>query len=220
MKHLKKYNESITTLESLSNEELEEKLKWLKIEQDEIQEQMVSARKILVNRKEDKEIEYSKSLPKSIFDFNSEQIEWLMEHHHGTTQKHYDIAHKYFGQLSGILQSGFNRHTNQFYFTIKSSSCFNEADDGFKLNDDVVKSIKFLGDSLKKENEYVKFDIMYYYDEGERNDFLHYFSDNDLFYGIGYRVGRGDKYTSIEKLLEDIVDQDLSEQEDRDGNNW
>jgi hypothetical protein len=220
IKESKIFESKISTLDSLTDDELRERLKWLAIERDELLEEIGNINKLLRSRKENKESIYSKDLPESIFDFNQEQCEWIFEHHHGTTSKHYEIAQKYFSEL-GIYNSGFNPDTKQFYFTISSSSCFNEAEDGFKLNEKVAKSIKFLGNNLKKsDGGFVKFGVSYYYDEGERNDLVKYFNEGNLFYGIGYLVGRGKEYTSVEKLLEDVVANDLEEQIDRDRNAW
>jgi len=219
MKYIKKYNESkITTLDSLSNEELEEKLKWLKIEQEEIQEQMVSARRILTKRKEAKESEYSTSLPESIFDFNDDQFEWLMEHHHGTTSEHYNIAQKYFKKLTGVFQSGFNPNTNQFYFTINVGSCFNDAEDDFKFDKSVGKSLTLLGEKLKKDNGYVKFGISYTYGEGY-NDMALYYSSDDVRYKQSWGsviMRQGENKGSVEGLLRAAVEQDLEEKDSVD----
>lgn len=202
MKYLKKYNEAITTLDSLSNEELEEKMKWLRIEQSEIQEEIASIHKILTKRKESEESKYSKSLPDSIFDFNKEQLEWIFEHHHGTTSEHYKIAQKYFSQLKGLNQIGFNRDTEQHYFNISSSYYMNDVEDEFVLKEDGVRSIQFLADNLKKNNGYVEFGVSYAF-SGHYNDKVQI--GDEIKYG-GYSKTKMD---SIEKVLESIVDNDL-----------
>jgi hypothetical protein len=219
MKYLRKYNESITTLESLSNEELEEKLKWLKIEQDEIQEQMVSARKILVKRKEEEQKKHSTSLPKSIFDFNEEQCVWLFEHHHGATSEHYKIAQRYFKELTGLFQTGFNPDTKQFYFTVNVGSCFNEAEDGFQYDEKVGKSLTFLGENLTKKDGYVKFGLSYTYGE-HYNDRVLYYSSDDVRYQQSWgsvSMRQGENKGSVEGLLRAAVEQDL---EDKDNVDW
>lgn len=203
MRYLKKYNESIIkTLNSLSNEELEEKLEWLRVEQKEIQEEILNVNKILTKRKEEEQSKYSESLPDSIFDFNKEQLEWIFEHHHGTTSEHYKIAQKYIPQLKGLHQVGFNRNTNQFYFNISSSYFMNDVEDEFLLKEDELNSIHFLIDNLKKHNGYVEFGVTYAFCD-DYNDKVQI--GDDIKYG-GYTKT---KMNSIEKVLEAIVDNDL-----------
>lgn len=202
MKYLKKYNESIKTLDSLSNEELEEKLEWLRVEQKEIQEEILNVNKILTKRKEEEQSKYSESLPESIFDFNQEELEWVLEHHHGTTSEHYKIAQKYFSQLKGVHQVGFNQNTNQFYFNISSSYFMNDVEDEFILKEEGLKSIQFLAENLKKHDDYVEFGVTYAFTE-DYNDKVQI--GDDIKYG-GYSKTKMD---SIEKALEAIVDNDL-----------
>lgn len=207
MKYLKKYNESIKTLDSLSNEELEEKLEWLRVEQKEIQEEILNVNKILTKRKEEEQSKYSESLPESIFDFNEEQLDWIFEHHHGTTTEHYNIAQKYFTQLKGLHQTGFNRDTQQHYFNISTSYYMNDAEDEFVLKEDGLKSIQFLADNLKKNNGYVEFGVSYYFSDNY-NDKVQI--GDDIKYG-GYSKTKMD---SIEKVLEAIVSNDLYSKDD------
>lgn len=209
MKYLKKYNESIKTLESSSTEELEERMKWLRIEQKELQEEIISINRILTKRKEEKQSKYSETLPDSIFDFNKEQLEWVFEHHHGTTSEHYKISQKYFSELKGLHQTGFNQNTNQHYFSISSSYYMNDVEDEFVLKEDGLKSIQFLADNLKKHNDYVEFDVTYAFTE-DYNDKVQI--GDDIKYG-GYSKTKMD---SIEKVLESIVENDLHSKDDID----
>jgi hypothetical protein len=202
MKHLKKYNEAITTLDSLSSEELEEKMRWLRIEQSEIQEEIFSINRILTKRKESEQSKYSKTLPDSIFDFNKEQLEWIFEHNHGTTSKHYKISRDYFSQLKGINQTGFNVNTEQHYFNISSNYYMNDVEDEFVAKEDGIRSIQFLADNLKKNNGYVEFGVTYAFSDD--------YSDkvqigDDIKYG-GYTKTKMD---SIEKALEAMVRNDI-----------
>jgi len=207
MKYLKKYNESIKTLDSLSNEELEEKLEWLRVEQKEIQEEILNVNKILTKRKEEEQSKYSKSLPESIFDFNEEQLEWVLEHHHGTTSEHYKIAQKYLSQLKGVFQIGFNQNTNQFYFNISSSYFMNDVEDEFLLKEEGLKSIQFLAENLKKHDDYVEFGVTYAFTE-DYNDKVQI--GDDIKYGGYSKI----KMDSIEKVLEAIVSNDLYSKDD------
>jgi hypothetical protein len=202
MKYLRKFNESIKTLNSFSNEDLEERLKWLRIEQQELQEDIENIHSILTRRKEEEQSKYSENLPESIFDFNKEQLDWIFEHHHGTTHEHYKISQKYFTQLKGLHQSGFNENTNQYYFIISSSYYMNDIEDEFVLKEDGLKSIQFLADNLEKNNGYVEFGVSYAFSDDYNNKVQ---IGDDIKYG-GYSKTKMD---SIEKVLESIVDNDL-----------
>lgn len=207
MKYLKKYNESISTLNSLHNDELEEKLKWLRIEMEDIQDEISTINKILTKRKESKESKYSETLPDSIFDFNKEQLDWVFEHHHGTTSKRYSIAGEYLSELEGVMNIGTNPDTNQFLFTISSSSCMDNNGSGFE---NIVKSIKFLGDNLKRVDGYVKFKIIYYH-LGYSDELVKYYSEDNIEWDRRYT---SKKVTSIEDLLKNIVEYDIGDKEE------
>lgn len=210
MRYLMKYNESIMkVLYTLPNEELEEKLEWLRVEQKEIQEEITSINKILTERKESEELEYSKKLPSSIFDLNKNQFEWVFEHHHGKTPEHYKIAQKYISQLKGLHQVGFNPNTNQFYFSISTSYYMNDPEDEFLLKEDGVESIQFLVDNLKKNNGYVEFGVTFSFKDG----YNHKVQIGDE---IKYSNYRTNKFESIEKLLNYIVSSDLNSKDDVD----
>jgi len=214
MKYLKKYNESKSPLNSLSDEELEERLKWLAIEYKEIGDEMATIRTLLRGRKEEREEIHSKNLPDNVFDLNKEQFDWTFEHHHGTTPKRYEISQKYINQLKGVISSGFKRDTGQFYFDIFTSESFNSKEDGFELKPDVIKSIKFLGDNLKRVNDFVEFGVLFYFDDNY-NEKVRYYSDGHLEYG-SYR--HFTRVNSIEDLLKRLVDNDIMNRNNDD--NW
>jgi hypothetical protein len=218
MRYLKKYNESkITTLDTLSDDELRERLKWLRIEQQEINTEIGDINKLLTSRKEESQREYSTSLPENIFDFNKDQFDWLFEHHHGTTSEHYKIAQNYFRQLKGVHQSGFNENTKQFYFNITTSSCFNRNEDEFVYNEEVDKSITLLGENLKKHDGYVKFGISYTFDDNYNYSVL-YYTSSDIRYKQGWGsvdMRRGENKGSVQLLLKSVVEEDL-ENKDND----
>jgi hypothetical protein len=88
-----------------------------------------------------------------VYFFNKEQLV-LFEHHHGVGKLKYDISIKYFNQLKGVLDAGFNNLTNQFCFNI-STSRWMDYDNEFEENliQMNIKSIKFLGDNLKEFQE-------------------------------------------------------------------
>jgi hypothetical protein len=100
---------------------LKEKLKSLKIERDDLNNEILAINNILNSRKDSVIEDFVKTLPESIFDFNKEQLFFLFEHHHGVGKLKYDISIKYFNQLKGVLDAGFNNLTNQFCFNISTS---------------------------------------------------------------------------------------------------
>ena len=203
MKYLKKYNESSKPfLNALSDEELEEKLYWLRIELNDISDEIRSVTSILTSRKENKEENYSKDFPKSIYDLNKDQIDFILEYNHSTTSKKYKISMEYLSQLKGILGSGFNKHTNQFNFNISTSHSFNENENEFVLKDDIVKSMKFLVNNLKSYNGYIEFGVLYYYNEQYGDKVRYYSSDNITWGSERYN---SNKVNSVEKLIEALT---------------
>ena len=220
MKYLNKYNESIKTFDSLTDEELEEKKKWLMVELKETQEELVSINKIITKRKEAIERSHSNSLPDSIFDFNDEQLDWLLEHNHGTTSERYKIAQEYFKELTGVHQNGFNPDTNQFYFDVVTRRFFNEEEDEFVYDVNAGKSISFLGNKLKRVGGFVKFGILYSYED--TGDNILFYSDTDIRYKQkwgNHDMLNGRKKESLEEILSLVINQDLSEK-DSYNDNW
>jgi hypothetical protein len=213
---MKKYKQFINESKfwnNLDDEDLIERRNDLTVERDELNEQIAYINSILRERQEDKSVNKVKNFPKNIFELNSEQLDFIFEHHHDIDTKHYEISKEYFRQLSGVDAAGFNNKTNQFHFNISSSSCFNDAEDGFELNEDTVKSIKFLGENLKSENDdgWVRFGILYEYHDGYGDKIL-YKSENEIKYGS---IIMYDK-KSISELLESIVDDDLVAKDNSD----
>jgi hypothetical protein len=213
MKKYKQFiNESIYW-NNLDDEDLLERRADLMLERDELNEQIALINSILRERQEERSIEKVKKFPKSIFELDKQQLDFIFEHHHGTDSKHYEISNKYFSQLVGVNASGFNSETKQFYFNIVSSYCFNDAEDGFELNEEMVKSVKFLGENLKGEDGWVKFGVLYRYHDHGYNDKVLYKSENEIKYGSYILYDK----RSISELLESIVDNDLLA---KDNSSW
>ena len=218
MKYLKKYLESkLNTYDSMDTEDLEELLHWSTVEYNELGEKISRMRSILRDRKENSEEEYSKSFPKSIFQFNKEQCDWIFEHHHGTTSKKYDIGRKYFSELKGFTTTGFNNKTKQHYFTL---SCYYLEGNGYSDLGPITKSMKFLGDNLKRDEyeikthrtsksiESVKFGIQYA-NSDEYDDYILYVSENEIYYNYGYSFKKFDHGNGgIKGLLEFFKERD------------
>jgi hypothetical protein len=224
---MKKYLEFIkesSYLNAISTETLETKLEDLQLQMTELQEEMASIRSILEYRKTNNVTEFAKTLPESIFDFNKEQLDFIFEHHQGVNKTQYDLAREFYQELLGVHDYGYNRVTNQTTFAITTSHSFDNDDEdlaeGYTENEQQVNTIKFLGENLKKvdtnsreRGEYfgvgdaVKFYVSYYFSTGDL-DFVLYVSETELY--ITNLYGRKVRYNSISKMLEALVDDDLS----------
>ena len=225
--NMKKYLEFIkesSYLNAISTETLETKLEDLQLQMTELQEEMASIRSILEYRKTNNVTEFAKTLPESIFDFNKEQLDFIFEHHQGVNKTQYDLAREFYQELLGVHDYGYNRVTNQTTFAITTSHSFDNDDEdlaeGYTENEQQVNTIKFLGENLKKvdtnsreRGEYfgvgdaVKFYVSYYFSTGDL-DFVLYVSETELY--ITNLYGRKVRYNSISKMLEALVDDDLS----------
>lgn len=208
---MKKYNQfvrenmNIDFLHNLDDEELQEKIQDLTLDRDEINDQISFIRKILSDRDNQRSEEFAESFPKSIFDMNSDQLEFIFEHHNGLNSKRYEISSKYLGQLDGVISSGFNPDTNQFHFKIVSRHSMDDNEDEFELRSDVVNSIKFLGENLKRdENGNVVFGVLYSYREDGYRDKILYESETKIKYFHTYSRN----FKSIGEILKYIVDND------------
>lgn len=224
--NMKKYLEFIkesTYLNAISTETLENKLEDLQLQMTELQEEMASIRSILEYRKTNKVTEIAKTLPESLFDFNKEQLDFIFEHHEGVNKAQYDLAREFYIELLGVHDYGYNRVTNQTTFAITTSHSFDNDDEdsaeSYHENEQQISTIKFLGENLKKTDtnsrergEYfgvgdaVKFYVSYYF--VETSDFVLYVSETELY--IANLYGRQTRYNSISKMLEALVDEDLS----------
>ena len=231
--NMKKYLEFIkesSYLNAISTETLEAKLEDLQLQMTELQEEMASIRSILEYRKTNSVTEFAKTLPESIFDFNQEQLDFIFEHHEGVNQKQYDLAREFYQELLGVHDYGYNRVTNQTTFAITTSHSFDNDDEdlaeGYTENEQQVNTIKFLGENLKKvdtnsreRGEYfgvgdaVKFYVSYYFSTVDL-DFVLYVSETELY--ITNLYGRKVRYNSISKMLEELVNEDLSHKD----NGW
>ena len=230
---MKKYLEFIkesTYLNAVSTETLETKLEDLQLQMTELQEEMASIRSILEYRKTNKVTELAKTLPESIFDFNKEQLDFIFEHHEGVNKTQYDLARTFYQELLGVHDYGYNRVTNQTTFAITTSHSFNDDDEdlaeSYTENEQQINTIKLLGENLKRidtntgeRGEYfgvgdaVKFYVSYYFSTGDL-DFVIYVSETELY--ITNLYGRKVRYNSISKMLEALVDDDLSHKD----NGW
>jgi uncharacterized protein YlzI (FlbEa/FlbD family) len=212
---MKRYLEFINEafFANLEDSELREKLEELEREKREIEDEILQINLILKERQEQSVINFVKDFPKSIFDLNKEQLNWIFEFETTKTMK-FDNARNYFSQLDGIMVSkGSKSKTDQYQLSIHSEDFMNQlyvdstsrADGNeFELNSDQIKSIKFLGDNLKREDSApIEFFIGYvYWHSSDLPDKILYQDENNIYYGKK-------KYNSIEAVLRQIVKMDI-----------
>jgi hypothetical protein len=216
---MKKYIEFIKEgkglLNSLSNKLLKEKLDSLVLERDDLNNEIMTINTILNSRKDSITEDFIEDLPESIFDFNKEQLEFIFENHNGVRTIQYKASTKYFEQLKGVSNNGFNPETNQFKFHISTNHWFNYDEDAYHEGTDsenILKSIKFLGDNLKRKSGHVEFGISFYYHDGY-NEKIRYFDDNELYYTTRFTNIRFD---NIKDMIKHIVEKDCDEKENSD----
>jgi len=193
MKYLKKFNKNesnFITYDSMETEDLEEMLHWSRIEYNELQAKIRLITNELTNRKEKSDENYSDSFPKSIFDLNKEQLNWVFENNNRITAKRYNISSKYISQSAGVSTNGFNQDTNQFRFSLYCGY-LEDIDNNPNEFDNLVKNYIFLGDNLEKSNwnigrsqdvtVSVKFGISYI-NRDNYNDSFYYVSEDEIYF--------------------------------------
>jgi uncharacterized protein YlzI (FlbEa/FlbD family) len=223
---MKRYFEFINEafFANLEDSELREKLEELEREKREIEDEILQINLILKERQEQGVINFVKDFPKSIFDLNKEQLNWIFEFETTKTMK-FDNARNYFSQLDGIMvYTGSKSKTDQYQVRIHSEDFMNQlyvdstsrADGNeFELNSDQIESIKFLGDNLKREDSApIEFFIEYvYWHSSDLPDKILYQDENNIYYGKK-------KYNSIEAVLRQIVKMDIENRKEDDGEDY
>ncbi len=211
-KYIEFIKEGKGLLNSLSDKLLKEKLDSLILERDDLNNEIMTINTILNSRKDSIIEDFVKDLPESIFDFNKEQLEFIFENHNGVRTSQYKASTKYFEQLKGVNNNGFNPDTNQFKFDISTCHWLNDDEDAYEENGDsekILKSIKFLGDNLKRKSGGVEFGISFYYANGYP-DRIRYISDTELYYTTRFN---NTKYNNIKDIIKYIVEKDCDEKE-------
>jgi hypothetical protein len=209
MKYLKKIFES-NNFNSMTDDELEEKLTWLRIEYSEIFREISLIVNIQKTRKESSEDELTKDWPDSIWDLDKSQIDWVLEHNNITTSKHYEISHKYLRGLEGVIDSGFNPDTNQYLFKICTDYWMDDSESEYQENEEGIRSIKFLIDNLKRitvnGDSVIKFNVLFM--ESDDYDYaLLYYNDSKVVLSSGYMLN---EYKSLEEAIKILVDHDIN----------
>lgn len=212
MKYLKRIFEA-TNFSTMTDEELEEKLHWLRTEYNEIFSEMSLISSIINSRKEASEEKLTKDWPKSIFDLNKSQLDWVLNHGPNSTGKHYEISNSYLRQLRSVVVSGFNPDTNQFNFNICTDYWMDPSGIRYTENEEAIKNLEFLIDILKPINidgeNAVKFGVLFTYRD-EYNYSLLYFRKDKVTYGSVWQ----DEKKSLKEAIKELVNYDISGNED------
>jgi hypothetical protein len=214
---MKKYNQFIKEsntkfLAAMTDEDLEERLSFLRLQLSELQEEILTIVNIQKDRKNRENNEYAKTLPASIYDFNEEQLDFIFQGD-PRSDKQYEIQRQYYGQLQGVFPSmTYDKNTDQKVFSIVTRDLLDDNEE--ELDEEkvkiAVKNIKFLANKLKKPNndqfgEFIMFHVLYSYSE-DYNDRVIY-KDKEILLHNGYRIVK--IFSDIEDLLKHLVENDL-----------
>jgi hypothetical protein len=195
-RYLEFINEAFFT--NLEDSELLEKLEELEREKKEIEDEILQINLILKERQEQSVRDFVKDWPKSIFDLNKEQLDWIFQYGRYDDKSEYrkTISEGYFEQLIGVNYPG-PIHLDLYY-------SMNDGENDFKLNPELIKSIRILGDySRSIPTRPVTFYINFVYlHKIKLNKIFTYEDEKNIYYG---KV----KYNSIESILRDLVRKDI-----------
>lgn len=209
MKFLKGYK-LFENINSMTDEELEERLHWLRVEYKEIGEEISKIVGIQRNRKESSEEELTKDWSDSIWSLDKFQLSWVLEHGHHTTPKHHEISHKYLRSLRGVIDSGFLADTNQYKFSICTNHWMNDSEKDYQENGLAMRSVKLLIDNLKKttwfDDSVTRFDVLF--NNGGYDTSLLYYDENKIVVANG-RYNRTE-YKSLEDAIKYLVEYDIT----------
>ena len=154
---IKKYNNYIkekfdlSIIYDLDDEELMDMLNDLNTDIKDLELERSAIYNLLKSRKEALMSKTLEEYPESIFDLSKEQLNIIFGNNNSTTKSQYEKSHQYFHQLTGVMDSGYNKLTDQFYFKICTNYFYDDDHKIINLKEG-VKSIEFLGNNLKKEN--------------------------------------------------------------------
>lgn len=223
---MKKYNQFIKEsntkfLAAMADEDLEERLSFLRLQLSELQEEILTIVNIQKDRKNRENTEYAKTLPASIYDFNEEQLDFIFQGD-PRSDKQYEIQRQYYGQLQGVFPSmTYDRNTGQKVFSIVTSRCMSEDEEEYdeEKSKIAVKDIKFLANKLKKSNndqfgDFVFFTILYSFNENY-NDVVIYKTNGEIMLCNSVRESYLvlKKFNEVEDLLKHLVKNDLDNKE-------
>jgi len=199
---------------NLEDSELQEKLQELEREKKEIEEEISHINQVLRERQEESVRDFVKDWPKTIFDLNKEQLDWIFEYETKNLHK-INISKTYFRQLEGVFvltESSRSSKTGQYQVRINSEYSMDSDETEFELNSKQIRSIKFIGDNLKREFSTTPIEILIdyvFYHSTFLPAQIIYQDENNIYYGRK-------KFNSIEAVLRQIVESDIESQKDDD----
>jgi len=199
---------------NLEDSELQEKLQELEREKKEIEEEISHINQVLRERQEESVRDFVKDWPKTIFDLNKEQLDWIFEYETKNLHK-INISKTYFRQLEGVFvltESSRSSKTGQYQVRINSEYSMDSDETEFELNSKQIRSIKFIGDNLKREFSTTPIEILIdyvFYHSTFLPAQIIYQDENNIYYGRN-------KFNSIEAVLRQIVESDIESQKDDD----
>jgi len=199
---------------NLEDSELQEKLQELEREKKEIEEEISHINQVLRERQEESVRDFVKDWPKTIFDLNKEQLDWIFEYETKNLHK-INISKTYFRQLEGVFvltESSRASKTGQYQVRINSEYSMDSDETEFELNSKQIRSIKFIGDNLKREFSTTPIEILIdyvFYHSTFLPAQIIYQDENNIYYGRK-------KFNSIEAVLRQIVESDIESQKDDD----
>ena len=199
---------------NLEDSELQEKLEELEREKKEIEDEILQINQVLKDRQEESVRDFVKDWSKSIFDLNKEQLDWIFEFESKNIHK-IKISQTYFRQLEGVFVltiSSRPSKTGQYQVRINSDHSMDSDETEFELNPKQIKSIKFIGDNLKREYSTTPIELLveYAYLHSSRlPDKILYQDENNIYYARK-------NYNSIEAVLRQIVENDIDNKKDDD----
>ena len=213
---MKRYLEFIKEafFSNLEDYELQEKLQELEREKKEIEEEILQINQVLKERQEESDREFVKDWPKSIFDLNKEQLDWIFEFQTGNSYR-IQISKSYFNQLVGVFvltESSRASKSGQYQVKINSEYSMNVEETEFELNPEQIRSIKFVGDNLKREFSTTPIEILIdynFYHSTLLPGQIQYQDENNIYYGRK-------RFNSIEAVVRQIVESDIKTQKDDD----
>lgn len=216
--YIKESYNGLGTLNDWDDESLRDRLDSTRNALNELKEEIDYINNILVRRKEKKDLSYGDKLPESIFDFNKEQLEFIFEAGNHITSGRYKLSHRYYEQLIGVYAQGYNPDTSETFFQIRGANfdgLMDEDQDNYIEDYECVKSIKFLGDNLKRKEDHVVFSYSPRFSD-EYNLTILYFSANNLQKKRStYLVEK--EFNSIDNMLKYLVEDDIENRKLEEG---
>lgn len=211
-------NDSIITLNSMSEQSLKERLDYLRLEMKEISDEIQSISSILKGRSDESFKIMIKSYPKNIFELDKEQLKnILINDDKFNTTYQYEFRRKYWQQVPGFYPNG--TKNGKVSFSLSLSSMENDITGEFQIVENIDNSLKLLMENLSDDEGKLEIAILGHYDDHSYNKML-VVQNNELLWYY-YRGSTPKRYplSELNKVLRVVYDEDKSYDEN-DDNNW